>query len=305
MLLMTVVFAHAVMSMPLTCDHNTIIKSHMLKDSEILDQHQAKNDGGFVLNPPYKNAQSFIPTRFTLTKIEILFFIKGDPPITDIMFSVRDSQDGENLIKIERSIDDISTGWITFDCENLAVQPCETYYFICTPIGEWDLDWDNYVSMNIGEPNPYNDGCAWVVNSDGAWHESTWSSYERPCDYCFKIYGTNKAPNQPTAEFNRKDNILATSAADPENDTIRYGISWTNNDEVDRWTDYFESNEKIEIDCEDATALVGIISEDTYGEQSEWVSINAKNNAFPTIISNYLKDRPKICLLLQRLVETI
>jgi len=147
--------------------------------------------------------------------------------------------------------------------------------------------------------------CALGINSDGEWYESKWSTYQRPCDYCFKIYGTNKGSDQSTAEFNRKDNVLTISATNPENDTIRYGISWFNNDEIDEWADYVSSNKQIEISCEDKTGPVGVLSENKYEAQSEWVSINAKNNAYLTVISKYLKNHPQICLLLQRLVKTI
>jgi hypothetical protein len=81
-------------------------------------------------------------------------------------------------------------------------------------------------------------------------------------------------PDKPSGETNTVTNITyyySTLTLDPENDDIRYGWDWDGDDNIDEWTDFFASGEKINISHIWKTAgtfLVKVIAEDDYGAQS-------------------------------------
>jgi CubicO group peptidase (beta-lactamase class C family) len=97
------------------------------------------------------------------------------------------------------------------------------------------------------------------------------------------IYGkeiTNSPPSNPTCVYDKGNDEVILMSVDPDNDQIRYGISWDNNQNVDNWTDYFNSSLEVRINCEGRKGTIGVIAEDKYGGESVWVSVTVKNKSF-------------------------
>jgi hypothetical protein len=92
----------------------------------------------------------------------------------------------------------------------------------------------------------------------------------------FKIPGGNKPPNIPICNYDKKNDELTVSSNDTNGDQIRYGVSWNNDQIVDKWTELYDSGVLINIDCEGNKGTIGVVAEDENGAQSEWVSIKPK-----------------------------
>lgn len=105
-----------------------------------------------------------------------------------------------------------------------------------------------------------------------------------------QILVNNNLPNKPTVTFNSLRNTISIIGTDNDNDKVRYGVSWNNDQTVSQWTDYVASGTEEIIDCSNRGESVSIIVEDEYGGQSEWVSVNQKNNMnTDQIIDNMLR----------------
>jgi CubicO group peptidase (beta-lactamase class C family) len=118
-----------------------------------------------------------------------------------------------------------------------------------------------------------------------------------PLIYQLYDYGreiTNRPPEKPMCEYDETTNELILVSVDPDNNQIRYGISWNNNQNIDIWTDYFNSSLEVRVDCGFHEGVAGIIAEDEYGDQSEWVSVTSKSK---NLIPNFYK------LILLKLIE--
>lgn len=101
---------------------------------------------------------------------------------------------------------------------------------------------------------------------------------------------SNKKPSNPSTSYDKKNDELILSAIDPDGDKVKYGISWVNDNTIDHWTELVESGTELQIDCEDKTGTVGVISEDEYGAQSDWVlqeSVNKIPNPFIRLIERF------------------
>jgi len=107
----------------------------------------------------------------------------------------------------------------------------------------------------------------------------------------FKIPGGNKPPSIPICNYDKKNDQLTVSSNDTNGDQIRYGVSWNNDQIVDKWTELYDSGLLINIDCEGNIGTIGVVAEDENGAQSEWISIK------PKVISI------NITLFLQRLFQ--
>ena len=95
---------------------------------------------------------------------------------------------------------------------------------------------------------------------------------------------TNSPPNNPTCVYDKTANEIILVAVDPDNNMIRYGVSWGNNQIVNLWTDYFNSSLEVRVGCGIHKDTVGVIAEDIYGGQSEWVSVTPKSKQHMNII---------------------
>ena len=142
-----------------------------------------------------------------------------------------------------------------------------------------EYDSSNFYGWGFQVNNPYDKGEAWSSGDQG----KTWglivSETFPDRDFCFKTYGlSNLPPNNPICSYNKDEDVLVIVATDPDENTLRYGIDWDNDQVVDQWTALLSSGTEQTIDCNDRKGTVGVISEDEYGAQSSWVSVKSKNN---------------------------
>jgi hypothetical protein len=130
-------------------------------------------------------AQSFIPTKNTLTQVSLYLFKDGYP--RGLKVSIRDDLYDWDLGSAYLSGDDIKGqkegGWYSFVFPEIEVIPGETYYII------WEQDGgDSYNTIYwlYGENDPYSNGYA-LANSRGEWKELKITGHP-DADFCFKTY---------------------------------------------------------------------------------------------------------------------
>jgi len=147
------------------------------------DQKQDKTKGwGYGGYGGYQQAQSFIPSENTLTKISLKMWRVGNPE--KIKISIRDDLYNIDLTAIELSADSISEekNWIDLDFAEIEITPGQTYYIIWQQFGG---DRDNAFYWCLGDNNPYPNGCAWA--NSGSWEKLEPPDLPDP-DFCFKTY---------------------------------------------------------------------------------------------------------------------
>jgi hypothetical protein len=129
---------------------------------EVLDQEQPIHDANtFVIGEALK-AQSFVPTKNKLTRIE-LFICRSGTINSDFVVSIRDNLYGNDLTMISKQANQIPTGtinqdWIEFDFNDLDITPGNTYYIVCSTQGG---NLDNCYVLGMSTNNPYTLGDAW------------------------------------------------------------------------------------------------------------------------------------------------
>lgn len=245
--------------------NNTISKD--IKQSSLfdeLDQSQTvmTENGAFpVGNIPIPDnsiyiqvAQSFIPTKEVLTRVE-LFIGKNSTATYPLTISIKEELTGDDLTVIDIDPSQVPTetyDWVEIDFENITVTIDMTYYIVALTVNITD----NYYAWganNISESYP--DGCAWVSVDEGdTWtNESSSSSYPNTAitnsfqgsqpifedvatwDMCFKTYGIENAPpNAPSIDGKTSGKTgkvyeYTFNAIDPNGDNIKYYIDWGDN----------------------------------------------------------------------------
>lgn len=198
------------------------------QNDEILDQSQPIINFMEVLTPTHQIAQSFVPSLYKLSRVELYLIKNGNPSYTDIIFSIKDSQSEANLAIVEKSVDEISTGLIELDFEDLNVNPKHLYYIVCKPVGEWDGGFENAIFWGGSKGNPYLPGTSYIIYNSKWDEEYTFD----PVDYCFNTYGfNNNPPEKPTIEGPSSGKTGTAydyyfCSSDPDGDDIFYCVNW-------------------------------------------------------------------------------
>jgi hypothetical protein len=125
----------------------------------------------FGLNHSIWVAQSFIPTKDVLTRIE-LFIGKNSTATYPFILGIRDNLTHNDLVNTTVDPEEIPTeelDWIEIDFNNLWVQPGTTYYIVCHTENITD-NWYAWGGNNIS--TSYPNGCAWFSIDDG----DTWGN---------------------------------------------------------------------------------------------------------------------------------
>ena len=174
--------------------------------------------------------------------------------------------------------------WVSFDIPDIILTPGVNYFIRLTAPPGSEYGW------GIAYNGLYPDG----------------ESSQSPADWCFRTYCLeNNPPNKPSTNYNKGTDELILTATDPDDDNIRYGISWDDDYSVDQWTNFVSSGTQRTIYCEGRTDSVGVIVEDEYGAQSEWVMQKPKHKAvrmslqqiFEMLLQNHQYTFPLIRLL--------
>lgn len=271
------------------------------QNEEILDQSQTSMNIWKVLSPTHQLAQSFVPSLNRLSKVEVFLIKNGNPSYTDIIFSIKDSQSEDNLAIIEKSVNEISTGWIELDFHDLNVTPKKFYYIVCKVIGEWNVSLQNAVFWGGSEGNPYLQGTSFYI------YNSTWEeeySFD-PVDFCFITYGYNNyPPNKPTINGDikvtlNKEYQYSFFSTDQEQDEISYYIDWGDNTNTG-WTRTIPSGQYYNSShtwFEKGSYTIKAKAKDPYGAESEWTTLAIsmpKNKAIniPLILQKLIRWLP-------------
>ena len=154
--------------------------------ADVPDQEQTEQAFSKQIYPNMLLAQSFIPDKNVLTKVELYCHGNLKCSIKLGLDSVEYTNASVNCNQEE--------DWYTFDFDDVVVSPFSPCYIVLnylddTDYGTWGATWNDL----------YADGSAWVktIGSD-------WEQQEDLEDFCFITYGYNKnAPDAPT-NFNAK-----------------------------------------------------------------------------------------------------
>lgn len=199
------------------------IRTHPGMDSTIsnndeLDQSQTVYINGIVVPVGrisiFENtftllvAQSFVPTKEVLTRVELLVG-KNATARYPLKVGIRDNLSHQNLVETQFEPDQISTGnltWTEFNFEDLWVTPGQTYYIVSSTKNATD-NFYGWAANNHSDSYP-NGVAFWSIDNGSSWHQS--ASMMQPqtnpapqgprsrgadngtYDMCFKTYGLKK-----------------------------------------------------------------------------------------------------------------
>ena len=158
-------------------------------DNEIsddgLDQYQLYcSAGGWVIAEDWWYAQSFVPSFSRLAMVKLRLSI-GNSPIDNIYVNIRSSLTGPDLTSSYRNASMIprsgSTDWISFDFQDINVQPGKTYYIVVSSPKSL-LDVGDYAWWSNNDRESYSSGRDYNSPDGGL----TW--FDGEADFCFKTY---------------------------------------------------------------------------------------------------------------------
>ncbi|MFO7678282.1 MAG: hypothetical protein R6V50_07880, partial [Thermoplasmatota archaeon] len=195
-------------------------------------------------------AQSFIPTKEILTKVE-LYLARNETATFPLRVSIREELTNEDLTYIDLDPDLFPTEeleWIEFDFDDIVVTTGDTYYII-TVTENFTENFYGWAANNNSDSYPF--GCAWISLDEGdTWTNQSVSAHHyyadskmnqnpnsrfnesETWDMCFRTYGRdNQAPEKPsitgpingTAGVEYTYNFVST---DPDGDAVFYFIDW-------------------------------------------------------------------------------
>jgi hypothetical protein len=145
-------------------------------------------------------AQSFIPSKSTLSKVDLETFISlvNSNEIGQIHISIRSNLTEEDLTDVSKMPQQIDchiiplipkTIWTTYDFPDISVIPGQEYYIVCRfntdSIGSWLYAGMHYSHDPDYNGDPYKDGTAYYSMDKGI----TWYECSRVHDFCFVTYG--------------------------------------------------------------------------------------------------------------------
>jgi hypothetical protein len=132
----------------------------------------------------YIIAQSFIPTKNILTRVELMLG-KNTTTTYDYTVAIRDAYNGSDLVSISIPASLIpmeNFSWIEFDFPDLMVTPGDTYYIVSSTVNATD----NWYGWGLNASNVYLNGTIFYTTNDGiSWNE------EPNGDMTFNTYGMN------------------------------------------------------------------------------------------------------------------
>ncbi|UCF13428.1 MAG: PKD domain-containing protein [Thermoplasmatales archaeon] len=195
-------------------------------------------------------AQSFIPTKEILTRVELLIG-KNSTATHPYVLAIREELNGSDLTLTNTEPAQVPTeefGWVEIDFDDIMVTTSQTYYIVSYT----DNITDNFYGWganNISTSYPH--GCAWISIDDGStWsNKSTLSSSNSvetrvnlggqarddpiTWDTCFKTYGRdNSPPETPTIDGPTKGKVgvehtyCIINATDPDGDELWVFWDW-------------------------------------------------------------------------------
>jgi len=242
-------------------------------------------------------AQSFIPTKEVLTKVE-LYIIKNSTATYPLKVSIRKELTNEDLtyINIDPSIVPTeSFEWIDINFDDIEVTTGLTYYIVTLTENVTDNLY-GWGANNISESYPL--GCAWISLDEGnTWSNESASSYQNSVyskinqnpnprfddtvtwDMCFKTYGReNVPPNEPFIDGPIKgkpgvEYSYTFVTDDLDGDDVYYWILWGDGCPAVEWIGPYGSGEVVTVKhtfTKKGTFTISAKAKDTVGAESEW-----------------------------------
>ena len=156
---------------------------------EIPDQQQTQGGYSFIIFGDRWAAQSFIPTRENLSRLDLLLSSTDVPP-SPLTITLRQFLTGDDLISFSLPASAVSStaDWITCDIPDITVTPEAVYYLVLHTTGG---DINACYQWQFGYNTPYTAGALHFSKSDGV----TWKEFPFH-DFCFKTYGIEASPLQ-------------------------------------------------------------------------------------------------------------
>jgi len=242
------------------------IETNIISFSDELDQSQENTSlvtEGVVMpvgrlkfqevDSNFQIAQSFLPTREVLTKVE-LYIGRNTTASYPYVVAIRDNLTEENLI--ETSVDPgeivpLNFSWVEFDFVDIVVEIGQIYYIVSYT----ENTTDNFYAWGAhNDSESYLYGCAWMSIDDGdTWSNESMSSHmnneqtggdqvvrkssysDITCDMCFKTFGRDNIP--PVAPEIRgetngkagKEYEYVITGSDSDGDELYVIIEWGDN----------------------------------------------------------------------------
>jgi len=212
-----------------------------------IDQSQTHWDKWWRMLIVFPNAQSFVPTLDTLTRVELLLGREGTPK-DDLKVSIREKLEKEDLTAVYIPMEEIPRGkynmtWVMCDFPDIQLEPGRTYYIVCE---SEEKDEKQAYSWAFSQEDRYSYGCRWYLHPIS----HIWRSNEE-VDTCFKTYGSNimhpykpERPSGPSMGKIGQSYAYSTYTSDPKNLKVRYCFDWGDGNTT--WTDFYDSGEKVE-----------------------------------------------------------
>lgn len=239
-------------------------------------------------------AQSFIPSKDIITRVEILIG-KNVTATFPLIVSIRKELTDEDLVSVSIDPDDIPPvgeyDWVFANFSDIHITTGETYYLVAITENTTD-NYYGWQGNNQSESYPF--GCFWYSIDDGdSWSNKSSSSNQNNMaeyfyqpnkprfdenitwDLCFKTYGRdNLAPDAPSIDGQTQGNTGTSydyilNAVDPDGDNVKYIIDW--GDENTNETDFSASGEDVTLShswSEKGTYIIKVKAEDTFGLES-------------------------------------
>jgi len=222
----------------------------------------------------YMSAQSFIPTKNVLTRVEILVG-KNSTTTYDLTLAIRDGLSASDLIALSLPAENIATenfSWAEFDINDINVIPGNTYFIVCSTSDEPD----NWYAWGATLTDMYPNGSAWISVDEG----SNWDN-EPDADLAFATYGIDNLPpgvptitgpnsGKPNTEYD-----FTFNATDPDGDPIMYFVDWGDN--ITEWTEYGDSGTEIILKhtwIEQGDYVIQAKASDINGAESDLVTFD-------------------------------
>lgn len=158
--------------------------------AEIIDQQNSTHDINTFVIENVIRAQSFVPTKNKLTRIE-LFICREGSINSDLVVSIREDLHGSDLCTVTKQANQIPSGtvsqdWIEFDFEDIQITVGNKYYIICSTT-EGNLDSAYVLGMAKNDPYPHGDAWEYGVFTGYVWEKMV-DYNQNPYDLSFKTY---------------------------------------------------------------------------------------------------------------------
>jgi hypothetical protein len=246
--------------------------------SDELDQYQPEMNffapvGPVFLAPDinYMSAQSFIPTKNVLTRVELMAG-KNSTTTYDFNLAIRDDLLGADLTSISLSPTAFPTenfSWVEFDFEDISVTPGNTYFIVAYTTDSPD-NWYAWGAMLL---DVYPHGMVWLSEDEG----SSWEN-DTNVDCTFATYGLNNtAPSAPSitgpdSGKTGKEYDYMLKSIDNEGDDVYYYIDWGDGTFQD-WDGPYGSEMDVIFSHswnEEGTYTIKAKAKDAYNAEGNW-----------------------------------